>query len=86
MTDKQFNSEMDYQIQRSIINKMLKEKIITEQDYKKINAKLLKKYGPCASRRVSFLHGGGGVKPHKLPIPATNSVINKNEYLIMNTI
>lgn len=46
MTDKQFNSEMDYQIQRSIINKMLKEKIITEQDYKKINAKLLKKYGP----------------------------------------
>lgn len=46
MTDKQFNSEMDYQIQRSIINKMLKEKIITEQDYKKINAKLYKKYGP----------------------------------------
>lgn len=37
-------------------------------------------------RRVSFSHGGCGVNPHKLLIPATNSVINKNEYLIMNTI
>ncbi len=46
MTDKQFNSEMEYQIRRSIVNKMLKEKIITEQDCKKIDTKLLRKYKP----------------------------------------
>ena len=46
MTDKQFNSEMEYQIRRSIINKMLKDKIITERDYKKINTKLHGKYEP----------------------------------------
>ena len=57
MTDKQFNSEMDYQIQRSIVNKMLKEKIITEQDYKKINAKLLKKYGPIFGSLYCWVGG-----------------------------
>ncbi len=46
MTDEQFNSEMEYQIRRSIINKIRKEKIITEQDYKKIETKLLRKYEP----------------------------------------
>lgn len=44
MTDKQFNSELEYQIRRSIVSKMLKEKIITEQEYKKIDTKLLEKY------------------------------------------
>lgn len=46
MTKKQFNSEMEYQIRRIIINKMLKEKIITEQDYEKIDTKLLEEYEP----------------------------------------
>ncbi len=46
MTDKQFNSELEYQIRRSIVSKMLKEKIITEQEYKKIDTKLLEKYEP----------------------------------------
>lgn len=46
MTEKQFNSEMEYQIRRMIINKMLKEKIITEQDYEKIDIKMLEKYEP----------------------------------------
>lgn len=46
MKDEQFNSEKEYQIRRSIINKMRKEKIITEQDFKKIDTKLLRKYEP----------------------------------------
>lgn len=46
MTDKQFNSELEYQLLRSIINQMKNEDIITEQDYKKIDTKLLRKYGP----------------------------------------
>lgn len=46
MTDKQFNSELEYQLLRSIINQMKNEDIITEQDYKKIDTKLLRKYEP----------------------------------------
>lgn len=46
MTNKQFNSEIEYQIRRSIVDKMLKENIITGQDYKKIDTKLLRKYEP----------------------------------------
>lgn len=44
MMDKQINPEMEYKIQRSIVNKKLKGKIITEQNYKKIDTKLLRKY------------------------------------------
>lgn len=46
MTDKQFNSELEYQLRRSIINQMKNEDIITEQEYKKIDTKLLRKYEP----------------------------------------
>lgn len=46
MTDKQFNSELEYQLLRSIINQMKNEDIITEQEYKKIDTKLLEKYEP----------------------------------------
>ncbi len=46
MTEKQFNSEMEYQIRRIIINKMLKEEILTEQEYEKIDTKLLEEYEP----------------------------------------
>ena len=46
MTDEQFNSEKEYQIRRAIIKKMLQEKIITEQDCKKIDTKLLAGYRP----------------------------------------
>lgn len=46
MTDKQFNSELEYQLLRSIINQMKNEDIITEQEYKKIDTKLLRKYEP----------------------------------------
>ena len=46
MTYKQFNSELEYQLRRSIVNKMKSENIITEQEYKKIDTKLLEKYEP----------------------------------------
>ena len=46
MTDKQFNSELGYQLRRSIINQMKNENIITEQEYKKIDTKLIDKYAP----------------------------------------
>ena len=46
MTDKQFNSELEYQLRRTIINQMKNEDIITEQEYKKIDTKLLEKYVP----------------------------------------
>ena len=46
MTDKQFNSELEYQLCRSIINQMKNENIITEQEYKKIDTKLIDKYTP----------------------------------------
>ena len=46
MTEKQFNSELEYQIRRSIVKKMLEEKIITEQEREKIDTKLLEKYEP----------------------------------------
>ena len=46
MTEKQFNSELEYQIRRSIVTKMLEEKIITEQEREKIDTKLLEKYEP----------------------------------------
>ena len=44
MNEKQFNSELEYQIRMNIMRKMLKEQAITE--YKKIDAILLKKYNP----------------------------------------
>lgn len=46
MTNEELKCEMEYQIRRSIVNKMLKEKIITEQEYKKIDTRLLEKYAP----------------------------------------
>ena len=46
MTNEELKCEMEYQIRRNIVNKMLKEKIITEQDYKEIDTKLLRKYEP----------------------------------------
>ena len=46
MNDKQFNSELEYQIRMSIMRKMLKDQAITEQEYKKIDESLLKKYNP----------------------------------------
>ena len=46
MTDEQFNAEKEYQIRMSIMRKLLKEEAITEQEYKKIDTKLLKKYQP----------------------------------------
>ena len=46
MTNEQFNSELEYQIRMSIMRKLLKEHAITEQDYSKIDIKLLKHYKP----------------------------------------
>ena len=46
MNEKQFNSELEYQVRMNIMRKMLKEQAITEQEYKKIDAILLKKYNP----------------------------------------
>ena len=46
MTDEQFNAEKEYQIRMSIMRKLLKEQVITDQEYKKIDTKLLKKYQP----------------------------------------
>lgn len=46
MNDKQFNSELEYQIRMCIMRKMLKNQAITEQEYKKIDEGLIKKYNP----------------------------------------
>ena len=44
MTEKQFNSELEYQIRINIMKELLKEQIITDQEYKKIDKMLLKEY------------------------------------------
>lgn len=37
MTDKQFNSELEYQIRINIMKKLLKEQIINDNEFKKID-------------------------------------------------
>lgn len=49
MTEKQFNSELEYQIWINIMKELLKEQIITDQEYKKIDKMLLKEYQPIFS-------------------------------------
>ena len=46
MNDKQFNSELEYEIRMNIMRKMLKNQAITEQEYKKIDEGLIKRYNP----------------------------------------
>ena len=46
MTDEQFKSEKEYQIRISIMRKLLKEEAITEQEYKKIDTILQRRYPP----------------------------------------
>ena len=49
MTDKQFNSELEYQIRINIMKKLLKEQIINDQEFKKIDTMLLNEYDPIFS-------------------------------------
>lgn len=49
MTDKQFNSELEYQIRINIMKKLLKEQIINDHEFKKIDTMLLKEYQPIFS-------------------------------------
>ena len=49
MTDKQFNSELEYQIRINIMKKFLKEQIITDHEFKKIDTMLLNEYAPVFS-------------------------------------
>ncbi len=49
MTDKQFNSELEYQIRINIMKTLLKEQIINDQEFKKIDTMLLNEYNPVFS-------------------------------------
>ena len=49
MTDKQFNSELEYQIRINIMRKLLKEQIINDHEFKKIDTMLLNEYAPVFS-------------------------------------
>ena len=46
LTDKQFDSELNYRIRINIMNKLLKEQLINDQEYKKIDEILLNEYNP----------------------------------------
>ena len=46
MTDKQFNSELEYQIRINIMKTLLKEQIINDNEFKKIDTMLLNEYNP----------------------------------------
>jgi len=49
MTKEQFEREKNYQVSSSIIKSMLKNEIISKEDYKKIDTILLQKYQPTLS-------------------------------------
>ena len=49
MTDKQFNSELEYQIRINIMKKLLREQIINDHEFKKIDTMLLHEYDPIFS-------------------------------------
>jgi len=49
MTDKQFNSELEYQILINIMKTLLKEQIINDHEFKKIDTMLLNEYDPIFS-------------------------------------
>ena len=46
MTNKQFESEKEYESRLCIIKSMLKSELITEDEYDKIDKILIKKYSP----------------------------------------
>ena len=46
MTNKQFESEKEYESRLFIIKSMLKSELITEDEYDKIDKILIKKYSP----------------------------------------
>lgn len=46
MNQEQFNSERNYRVSVAIAKAMFLRKLITEQEYKKINKMLIKKYNP----------------------------------------
>ena len=49
MTNEQFQREKNYQVSNSVIKSMLKQEIISKEDYKKIDTVLLEKYRPSLS-------------------------------------
>jgi hypothetical protein len=46
MNNEQFDREVNYQTSVSILKTMLKNEIISKQDYRKANQILIKKYDP----------------------------------------
>ena len=46
INNKQFRNEKEYQIHMSVVRSMLKQRLISEKDYKKIEIILLNKYRP----------------------------------------
>ncbi len=46
MNHEQFNREINYRVSIAIAKSMLLKKLITEQEYKKIDRILIKKYNP----------------------------------------
>lgn len=49
MTNEQFEREKNYQTSISLMKSMLKQKIISKDDYKKIDKLLVQKYRPILS-------------------------------------
>jgi translation initiation factor 2 alpha subunit (eIF-2alpha) len=50
MTKEQINCEFRYQTAKYLINQMVKNEILTEKEYTKINNKLVEKYGSIFGR------------------------------------
>ncbi len=49
MTDVQFESEKEYQVQMSLIKEMLELGLITEKEYSKFDTMFIEKYDPIFS-------------------------------------
>ena len=50
MTKEQADREFKYQTTKYLMNLMLKNEVINEKDFKKINVKLLEKFKPILGR------------------------------------
>ena len=53
MNDMDFNSEMNYQITMSYVRQLKRNGAITEEEYRKINTIMLKKYRPILGTLLS---------------------------------
>lgn len=54
MTNPQFEREKNYGTAMAIARKLLSEGVISQQDYRKINTMMDKKYAPCLGSLCSI--------------------------------